>query len=158
SWDLLRDLKSDPATASIPVFVVTVVENREKAVSLGADAFQVKPVERTWLVEQLQAAVDRDSPREVLIIDDDEISRYLLRNILGETNSRFVEAAGAKEGLAKAREGRPDAVILDLAMPDLSGFEVLRRLKDDPHTAAIPVIVYTSRVLGTGEREMLRDA
>ena len=157
SWELLEELKRDPSTASIPVLVVTVVENREKALSLGADSFHSKPVDRNWLTQQLEARAGRPA-RQVLIIDDDEVSRYVVKTLLSQTDFRFLEAFAAQEGLMKAREVKPDAVILDLSMPDVTGFEVLKRLKNDPRTAAIPVIIYTSKVLDARDREMLADA
>jgi signal transduction histidine kinase/DNA-binding response OmpR family regulator len=158
SWDLLQSLKRNPATAAIPVFVVTVVENRDKALSLGADGFHAKPVERTWLIQQLQTAVDRGPHRRLLIIDDDEISRYVVRTVLSHLDFDFLEALTAQEGLLKAREAVPDAIILDLTMPDLSGIEVLKRLKEDKRTAEIPVIIYTSKVLAQEERAALQQA
>lgn len=158
SWELLQEIKRDPVTAHIPVLVVTVVENREKAMSLGADVFQAKPVDRGWLVEQLHASVGASQSRQVLIIDDDEISRYVVKTLLSHTDLRLLEAFAAQEGLMKAREIKPDAVILDLTMPDLTGFEVLKRLKSDPRTSDIPVIIYTSKVLDAQDREMLADA
>ena len=158
SWELLQDIKRDSGTASIPILVVTVVENRDKALSLGADGFQGKPVERSWLLDQLNTMVGRNPARQVLIIDDDEISRYVVKTILGHTDFRFLEAYGAEEGLLKARNTKPDVVILDINMPDLTGFEVLKRLKTDPHTSGIPVIIYTSKVLDASERDMLSDA
>ncbi len=158
SWELLQELKQNPATARIPIFVVTVVDNREKAIALGADGFHAKPLERTWLIQQLDAVATRLSQRQVLIIDDDEVSRYLLKSVLGQAELRFSEATGGQEGLRRASEGNPDLVILDLAMPDLSGFEVLSRLKEDPHTANIPVIIHTSKVLDSHERTLLTDA
>jgi signal transduction histidine kinase/CheY-like chemotaxis protein len=158
SWDLLQDLKQNPSTSTIPVFVVTVVENREKALALGADGFHAKPVERSWLVERLRAVEQHGPEKQLLIVDDDEISRYLVRAVLGNADFRFIEAHGGQEGLTKARENRPDAVILDLTMPDMSGFEVLKRLKKDPITAGIPVIIFSSKMLDARERELLRDA
>jgi signal transduction histidine kinase/CheY-like chemotaxis protein len=158
SWELLQELKQTPSTASIPVFVVTVVDNREKARALGADGFHAKPVERSWLIEQLEVIARRLSERQVLIIDDDEVSRYLLKSVLGQAEFRFFEAAGGNEGLRRANEGKPDLVILDLAMPDLSGFEVLNRLKENPRTADIPVIIHTSKVLDSRERGLLSSA
>ena len=157
SWELLQDLKRDPATRKIPVFVVTVVDNREKALALGADGFHAKPVERAWLVEQLETTANRQFG-QILIIDDDEVSRYLLRSVLGQADFRFSEASGGNEGLRRANEGKPDLIILDLAMPDLSGFEVLSRLKDDPRTTGIPVIIHTSRALDSRERSLLSSA
>ena len=158
SWELLQELKKNPSTVSIPILVVTVVDNRDKAFALGADGFHAKPVERTWLIQQLEAVAKRLSQRQVLIIDDDEVSRYLLKSVLGQAELRFSEATGGQEGLRRASEARPDLVILDLAMPDLSGFEVLSRLKENPHTANIPVIIHTSKVLDTHERTLLTDA
>jgi signal transduction histidine kinase/CheY-like chemotaxis protein len=158
SWELLQELKENPRTSGIPVLVVTVVENREKALALGADAFHGKPVDRTWLVDQLSAIGRHEPEKQLLIIDDDEISRYLVRTMLGNQHFRYLEATGGQEGLNKAREKRPDAVILDLNMPDISGFEVLRQLKSEPVTAHIPVVVFTSKVLTEGEQASLADA
>ena len=158
SWELLQELKQNPATTGIPIFVVTVVDNQEKALALGADGFHPKPVDRVWLLRQLDAVAKRVAQRQVLIIDDDEISRYLVKSVLGQAELRFSEANGGQEGLRRASEASPDLVILDLAMPDLSGFEVLSKLKENPRTAKIPVIIHTSKVLDARERMLLADA
>jgi signal transduction histidine kinase/CheY-like chemotaxis protein len=158
SWELLQELKGNSSTRTIPVFVVTVVDNREKALALGADGFHAKPVERGWLVEQLETIAKRRTERQVLIIDDDEVSRYLLKTVLAQAEFHFSEAAGGNEGLRRASEAKPDLVILDLAMPDLSGFEVINRLKENPVTANIPVIIHTSKVLNSYERSLLSSA
>jgi len=158
SWELLQELKQNPATTGIPIFVVTVVDNQEKALALGADGFHPKPVDRVWLLHQLDAVAKRVAQRQVLIIDDDEISRYLVKSVLGQAELRFSEANGGQEGLRRASEASPDLVILDLAMPDLSGFEVLSKLKENPRTAKIPVIIHTSKVLDARERMLLADA
>ena len=100
-------------------------------------------------------AVDaRRSPR-VLIIDDDEIYRYLVRTRLGEARFIVQEAAGGAEGLLQARAQRPHAIVLDLVMPEMSGFEVLAQLKEDPVTADIPVVVLTSKILSGDEQRRL---
>jgi signal transduction histidine kinase/CheY-like chemotaxis protein len=158
SWELLQDLKRNPSTAKIPVLVITVVENRQRAMALGADAFHSKPVERSWLVGQLEEVALRTTSTQVLIIDDDEVSRYLVRNVLGQMDFQFAEASGGQEGLRRAAATKPDVIILDLAMPDLSGFEVLNKLKGDADTADIPVIIYTATVLDSRENQRLRDA
>ena len=157
SWDLLQEIKNDPATANIPVFVVTVVDNQDKALALGADAFHAKPVERNWLIQKLEALGNRPG-RQVLLVDDDEVSRYLLKNMLSHTGFRFIEAGDGREGVRKASEQQPDLVILDLVMPDLSGFEVLRQLRENAGTSKIPVIIHTSKRLGAEERGMLSEA
>ena len=97
-------------------------------------------------------------PGQILIIDDDEISRYLLKGVLGASGYRVSEARGGSEGLRLARESKPDLIILDLSMPDLSGFEVLDQLKMDAKTQQIPVVIYTSQRLESGERERLQAA
>ena len=158
SWELLHELKRDPATASIPAFVITVVENREKALAMGADAFHSKPVDRLWLSQQLDEAASIKHGHHVLIIDDDEASRYVLKTVLGQMEFRFSEASGGRDGLRRAQESLPDIIILDLAMPDVTGFEVLKKLKENPRTAQIPVIVHTSKVLETEELEVLGEA
>jgi len=158
SWELLEDLKRSPATAKIPVLVITVLENKTKALRLGADSFHSKPVDKAWLVDQLAMVSERNASIQVLIIDDDEVSRYVVRSLLAQMDFQFVEAAGGQEGLQKASESKPDVIILDLAMPDLSGFEVLKTLKENVATADIPVIVYTSTVLDSRDNQRLRDA
>jgi len=157
SWDLLRDLKENPATKDIPVYVVTVVDNQQKAAVLGADGFHAKPVDRVWLLEQLQQATIQRR-YSILLVDDDRTSRYLLRGLLSHMNCRAVEAENGAQGLRMAGELRPDLIILDLAMPDLSGFEVLQRLKHDPVTREIPVVIHTSRLLDENDGARLDSA
>jgi signal transduction histidine kinase/CheY-like chemotaxis protein len=157
SWQLLQELKQNPSTREIPVFVVTVVENERKAMALGATAFHAKPIDRAWLIAQLQAILAREHG-SILIVDDDEISRYLLKGVLGGSGYRLLEARGGNEGLTLAKENNPDLIILDLSMPDLSGFEVLDALKANPGTRDIPVVIYTSQVLESRERERLHAA
>ena len=157
SWNLLQELKQNPATKDIPVFVVTLVENQSKALALGATAFHAKPIDRAWLLNQLQATLDRHEG-QILMVDDDEIARYLLRGLLAGSGHRLLEAQGGVEGLRLARLSKPNLIILDLSMPDLSGFEVLETLKRDPETREIPVVIYTSQSLDSEERARLQDA
>jgi signal transduction histidine kinase/CheY-like chemotaxis protein len=157
SWNLLQELKQQPATKDIPVFVVTVVENQEKAMALGANAFHAKPIDRAWLLNQLQAA-EVHGEEQILIIDDDEVSRYLIKNVLAGNGYRILEANGGKQGLRLAHQSKPKLIVLDLAMPDMTGFEVLDALKADPATRPIPVVVHTSQSLSGRERELLQAA
>jgi signal transduction histidine kinase/CheY-like chemotaxis protein len=97
-------------------------------------------------------------PARVLIIDDDEVSRYLLKDPLAEARCVVLEAKGAEEGLRRAREERPSVIFLDLMMRGMRGWEVLSKLKSDPLTRAIPVVVTTSKGLGSNERRETRSA
>ncbi|HLY12152.1 MAG TPA: ATP-binding protein, partial [Planctomycetota bacterium] len=153
TWTLLSRIKADPSTRDIPVIVLTTVDNEAKARSLGADHFSVKPIDRDWLIARLEETV-RDVERErVLIIDDDQASRYILKSLLSDTRYVLLEAATGEEGLRLATAQKPDFIFLDLAMPGLGGREVLDRLSADPATREIPVIVNTSRDMGAEERE-----
>jgi CheY-like chemotaxis protein len=93
--------------------------------------------------------------RERAVRDDDETARYVLRRLLADTPYGIIEASGGLEGLRRAREERPQVVFLDLTMPEMSGFEALERLKSDPATHDIPVIIITSKTLGHEERQLL---
>lgn len=158
TWEFLQELKSSPEHRSIPVLVVTVVDNRKKAMAMGADLFATKPVERDWLSHTLRSLVEARKKEKLLVIDDDEVSRYLLRGMLAQTRFKAVEAENGEEGLRKALEEKPDAILLDIVMPDILGFEVLRRLKANAETASIPVIIYTSKALSDSERKELASA
>jgi signal transduction histidine kinase/response regulator RpfG family c-di-GMP phosphodiesterase len=156
AWTLLAELKRDPQTRDIPVLIVSTVDDRAKGLGLGADAYAVKPVERRWLLDKLQLLTGRQPVRRVLLIDDDEISRYLVRGWLDDVSCMIAEARGGEEGLRRARQDPPDAIVLDLVMPDVSGFEVLERLRADGPTQDIPVVVVTSKVLEDAERRRLK--
>ena len=128
TWELIADLKRQPQTRDLPLWVVTMVDNQHKARALGADDFCVKPVDRAWLLDKLQAVVLPGRREKVLVIDDDEVSRYLLKGLLADTRFDVVESADGGQGLEMAAENHPRAVFLDLDMPGLNGFEVLEAL------------------------------
>ena len=155
SWSFLAETKRNPSTSDIPIVVITTVEEERKGLALGADAYIVKPIERAALVETLGRLTTPSTMRRVLIVDDEEISRYVLRQHLISPDHMVREAASGAEGIRLARAERPDVVCLDLVMPDLDGFEVLRRLKADPATRDIPVVIVTSKPLSEEERGRL---
>lgn len=155
TWNLLSELKTEKATRDIPVIVITTVDNRKKSMSLGADHYARKPVEREWLLERLREITGARRQERVLIIDDDEASRYVLKNLLSDTKYGVLEASGGEEGLKVAAAEKPDIIFLDLIMPGIGGEEVVDRLALDPGTREIPVIVNTSKPLTPREREQL---
>lgn len=157
SWDFLRDLKDDPATRDIPVYVITVVDNLDKALSLGADGFHAKPVDRIWLLKRLEAVAVSATKSRILVIDDDAASRYLVRNLLPKREYEVLEASDGAEGLRMAHDCKPAVVVLDLAMEEMDGFEVLERLRGDPRTNSLPVVVHTSRSLDDEDYERLKN-
>jgi signal transduction histidine kinase/CheY-like chemotaxis protein len=157
TWQFLEHLKFSQQTRQIPVYVVTMVENRHKALALGADDFQIKPVDREWLLNRLKSQAEERTVEQILVIDDDEVSRYLLKGLLSDTRYNVIEAAGGQEGLNMARRIKPSAIFLDVVMPDLNGFEVLDQLKTDPDTRHIPVVAVTSKLLSDEERKHLDE-
>lgn len=157
TWSLLAELKASPHTKHIPVIIASIVEDQAKGFHLGADAYLIKPVERADLLRHLnQLSAEPVLPR-VLIIDDSEADRYVLRQHLRSLPVSVSEESGGLAGVGRASAVRPDLILLDLTMPDMTGFEVLDELKRRPETNAIPVAVITSRVLTVYERDRLAE-
>jgi signal transduction histidine kinase/DNA-binding response OmpR family regulator len=151
SWRWLTELKSDPATSSIPVLVVTSVEDERKGLALGADGYCLKPLSRVSLLEKL----DSVTGRRVLIIDDDPTSRYLLQKLFAGRHACVIEAQDGRTGLLAARRSRPSLIFLDLMLPDFRGEDILETLKTDADLQQVPVAVMTSGILTREERERL---
>ena len=158
TWKLLAELKTNTSTRRVPVIVVTSVDDERKGISLGADAYAVKPVERRWLLDQLRRVTGQQPIRRVLVIDDDEVSRYLIRRLLDDLPCVITEASNGAAGLRHARQDLPEAILLDLGLPDVGGEVVLERLRGDAATAHIPVVIVTSRVLDDAERNRLAQS
>lgn len=151
SWRWLSDLKSTPATASIPVIVVTTVEDERKGLALGADAYCLKPIS----AEQLLSKLDELTARRVLVIDDDPAARYLMQKLLAEERVCVIEARDGRSGIAAARRSKPSLIFLDLNLPDLGGEDVLEALKSDSDLRNVPVTIVTSALMSRDQRERL---
>jgi DNA-binding response OmpR family regulator len=151
SWRWLSELKSTPATATIPVIVVTTVEDERKGLTLGADAYCIKPIS----AEQLLSELDRLTARRVLVIDDDPAARYLMHKLLEDENVCVIEARDGRSGLAAARLSKPSLIFLDLNLPDLGGEDVLEALKTDIDLQEVPVAIVTSALVSRDQRERL---
>ncbi len=164
SWAWLAELKADERTSGIPIIVATNVEDERKGLALGADAYCMKPLDRTGLLKQLKEVTGHrmpGTPEErplVLVIDDQEAARYVLRRLLKSGGYGIIEAANGADGLRVAAERQPDLIMLDLAMPGMSGYEVLQRLKGDPRTDWIPVAIVTSQAMSEDQQRLVRDA
>ena len=154
AWPLITDLKRDP-TSSIPLIVASSVDDGRKALALGADAFGLKPIDARWLIDTLDTLAQRQAPVRVLSIDDEEASRFIIREILNSPAYLLAEAGSGEEGLALAREFRPDVILLDLHLPGLSGFDVAAALGRDPVTAPVPILVLTSLKTTMRDQERL---
>jgi signal transduction histidine kinase/CheY-like chemotaxis protein len=155
TWSFLAELKSQESTRDIPVMVVTVMDREQKARALGADEFWLKPVAEEQLRRKL-ATVARNGPMQrVLVIDDDDLHRYLLKKLLADTPYSVQEASSGAEGVRVAREQVPHLIFLDFVLPDMTAFDVLDALKADPLTRDIPVVLHTSKPLEEAEHKRL---
>jgi signal transduction histidine kinase/CheY-like chemotaxis protein len=152
SWRWLADVKA--ADATLPVLVASDSQDERKALSLGADAYFHKPMSREALLAALARLVPMHAAQLALIIDDDDAARYVIRRSLRQP-MKFEEARDGVSGLAMASRLRPGVIFLDLSMPGMTGDEVLDRLKADPATAQIPVIIVTSQELDAAQRSLL---
>jgi signal transduction histidine kinase/DNA-binding response OmpR family regulator len=155
AWRFLAELKSHDQTASVPVVVISTIDDRRKGLALGADDYVLKPIDRDWLLRRLEELTATAPAPLVLIIDDDAGARYVLRRHLTAESFAVIEAHDGAQGLALAAEKRPALILLDLVMPGMTGFEVLRALRSDESSRGTPVIVATSKSLPAADREAL---
>jgi CheY-like chemotaxis protein len=158
TWPFLSELKDNQVTQDIPILVVTVIDNEKQVMALGADAFLVKPVDRFLLLNQINRLVKRNTPQKLLLVDDDPTSRYVFKQLLSNTHLNIIEAADGREGIHLPQVEKPDCIVLDLELPDMSGVEVLSRLKSNSTTNHIPVIINTSQPLEAEEQRVLADS
>ena len=157
-WDILRELKDDPQTEDIPIVCVSILDNRELGLSLGAVEYLVKPIDPQLLVKELKRLKSHFAIHDILVIDDDPGDAELLATHLRDANDFSVRTAGSgREGLAMAQQQLPDLILLDLMMPEMDGFEVVRRLKQSDHTKDIPIIIVSAKNLSSDEKRLLNS-
>ena len=157
SWDFLRDLKADPAFQNVPVLVMSVVDDERKVFGLGADAFLTKPFAADRMIAEIIRLTSDTSRPKILMIDDNEVSRYLLRGILPDFEYEVFEARDGREGIRMAQELRPEIIFLDFYLPDLNGFEILKDLKESDITAGIPIVLHSTKTLQEADLQLCRE-
>jgi signal transduction histidine kinase/DNA-binding response OmpR family regulator len=156
-WEVLARLKADPETAAIPVVVVSMLDERGRGFALGAAEYLVKPVGKDQLLAALyRAAAIPERTHTVVAIDDDPLAIELVRASLEPEGWTVLGAATGQEGLALIRERQPSAVLLDLLMPGMDGFEVIEALRADPDTKSVPVVILTSKSMTQQDKERLQ--
>jgi signal transduction histidine kinase/CheY-like chemotaxis protein len=155
-WDVLSSLKRDPRTASIPVIVVSIVDERGRGFALGAAEYLVKPASREEVLSALKrTGVLSDTGRTVLVIDDDPAVCDLVTAVMEASSWRALSAESGEAGVALARQSQPSVVLLDLLMPGMDGFAVLEALQGEPATAAIPIVVLTAKAMTPEDKKRL---
>ncbi|MGD9616751.1 MAG: HAMP domain-containing protein [Alphaproteobacteria bacterium] len=152
-WTVLTQLKQDPATRHIPVQVVTLDEDRQHGLARGAFSFLSKPAS----TQELGAALARikgfvqTRRKRLLVVEDNPSEQLSIAELLGHDDLDLVTVSSGAEALAVLRNGVPDCIVLDLRLPDMSGFDLLAQLRDTPSLAELPVVVFTGRELSPEE-------
>ena len=155
-WEVLAQLKSDPATSAIPVIIVSMIDDQGAGYALGGADYLVKPVDRASLLDALDRCVaPRRDRRTLVAIDDDPVDLDLLEAVLAPEGWDVLRASGGEEGVRVVRRVRPAVVVLDLLMPDVDGFDVVERLRADPLVDDVPIVVLTSKDMTRADHDRL---
>jgi HAMP domain-containing protein/CheY-like chemotaxis protein/signal transduction histidine kinase len=156
-WSVLSQLKKNAATRHIPVQIITMDEDKRHGLARGAFSFLSKPATAEGLEAALAKIKGFASPRRkrLLVVEDDAAEQLSITALLGHDDIDIVTASSGAEALGTLRDGGADCVVLDLRLPDMSGFEVLEAIRDDESLAEVPVVVFTGRELSAEEDAQL---
>jgi CheY-like chemotaxis protein/signal transduction histidine kinase/HAMP domain-containing protein len=156
-WNVLSQLKHNSLTRHIPVQIVTLDEDRQHGLARGAFSFVTKPTTREGIAEALSKIKEFAQPRRkrLLVVEDNKAEQLSIRELLGHDDIEIVNAGTGDEALETMRSQICDCVVLDLRLPDMSGFEVLERMRSESTLADVPVVVFTGRELSAEEDAQL---
>ena len=157
AWDFLTRLRREERTAAIPIIVASTIDDQAKGFALGASAYGVKPIGRGWLLSKLETLVPDPRIVRVLTVDDEETYRFIVREMLNDPIYEIAEAGSGTDGLRLTQELPPDVILLDLRLTDMTGIQVCERLRQDPRTANVPIILVTSQQLSSDDSRRLVD-
>jgi CheY-like chemotaxis protein len=157
-WTVLSQLKQDPATRHIPVQICTVEEERQHGLERGAFAYLNKPL----TTDSIEAAFERikrfaePRARQLLVVEDDPAERMSIQELIAHDDVSITAVGTGHEALAAMHEREYDCVVLDLRLPDMSGFELLAEVQKEPNLRDVPIVVFTGRELSSDEETQLR--
>ena len=159
-WAVLSALKQDPELAEIPVVMVTIVEDRNLAYTLGATDYLVKPFDRSRLLSVIERYCPKHAEHAehfVLLVEDDAMTREMTQRMLEKEGWHAVLASNGREALECVTRRRPELILLDLMMPEMDGFQFLDELAKRPDCDDIPVVVVTAKDLSLEDRQFLNS-
>lgn len=156
-WEVLRRLKESPATSAIPVIMVSVMAEQEHALALEVEDYLVKPIDVDHLVRVVERVTRLAPQRNLLLVDDDAGSLATMARLLEASGWTVLAAGNGAEALDILAKTRPAAIVLDLMMPEMDGFEFLQHLGDDSQLKSIPVIVMSGKDPTEAEQAFLRN-
>jgi hypothetical protein len=157
-WTVLDRLKHDPSTRHIPVHILSVEEARQRSLQLGAIAYLQKPVSGEALTEALsnmKQFVER-KVKNLLVVEDDELQRNSIVELIGNSDVSTTAVNSGEDALTALRSGQFDCIVLDLGLPDMSGFELIEQIKQEPGLSKLPIIIYTGKELSQQEETELK--
>ena len=157
-WTVLNQLKQSPETRHIPVQIISVDEDRQHGLTRGAFAFTHKPATSDGLGEVFSKLKNfsETSRKRLLLVEDDENERVSITALLGHSDIDIISVGTGSEALEILENEPVDCVVLDLSLPDMSGFEVLERISEDFRMTDVPVVVFTGRDLSPAESARLQ--
>jgi signal transduction histidine kinase/DNA-binding response OmpR family regulator len=154
-WDVLKELKADPALADIPVIMVSMLDESDRGYRLGAADYMTKPIDRERMKLLLDKYRSRAKEPRVLLVEDDEATRAMMRSILRGDGWQVFEAENGRVALESIDEAAPHLILLDLMMPEMDGFEFLEALRHRPARQGTPVVVVTAADLSAEDHRRL---
>ncbi|MCH9670842.1 MAG: response regulator [Gammaproteobacteria bacterium] len=154
-WQVLTALKADPATAAIPVVMMTMLDDRQTGFALGATEYLTKPIDRQRLTDFFDALAPDTITGDVLVVEDDEATRAGLGRALEARVATVRMADNGRAALALMQQRTPDLIFLDLMMPEMDGFEFLEHLRTNAAWREVAVVVITAKSLSADERARL---
>jgi len=146
-WQVLRELKKTPETQDIPVFILSIIDNKRLGFSLGAAEYLVKPLEKQVLLRKLRNLGKTATIKKVLVVDNEQDTIELIGNVLRETGYQIEVAYNSKDAIKTIKDFVPDLIVLNLTMPEVSGFDVIEYLKTEEGVKDIPLIIITRKDL-----------
>ncbi|MEG9436311.1 response regulator [Edaphobacter sp. HDX4] len=155
TWDFLVEVKS--RANPTPVLVMSISEDRHRIFSSGADAYLSKPFDPAEMVEKVRQLTATTNRQRILMIDDNEVSRYLLRGYIDESIFEIFEAVNGRDGLRLAEHVQPDLIFLDFYMPDLDGMDVLKSIRRIESLSDTPVVLHSTKNLDDSETAFIRE-
>ncbi len=154
-WSVLQALKQDAVLSRIPIILMTISDEKQRGFTLGASGYLSKPVDRARLAELLDRFKEPTATASVLVVEDDQATRELMRRLLVGEGWRVSVAANGREALERTKAERLDLILLDLMMPEMDGFEFIAEFRKNPEFSTTPVIVVTAADLSPAERSRL---
>jgi CheY-like chemotaxis protein len=160
---LVYDLRRESKTKDIPIVLTSKINKESLPFDIGQADFLTKPIDRQQLLQMMvkfdllaDGKRGKKTPSSILIVDDDPQNIRLVKAMLKPFNMEVIVADGGKAGLELALKKKPDMIILDLMMPDVDGFEVVSKLREDPAASQIPILIYTAKNITSEDRERLQ--